>query len=178
MINAIAHVAGTLGEGMPRVHFAAIENARAGAGAMVIDEQWLARVISLRCSDVACSTASLIGIAAHEFGHLLFGDSLLPAGSESRFQELRADFVAGWVCGRLGIDARHVADIVADLAYDSACGTHPLAMSRVLAIREGLAHAGCELLFALSLRHHVLALEASRDCITGAVPQPAYVYGF
>lgn len=114
---------------------------------------------------------AIIYFAAHEYGHLIQEDVRLGGllVGDDVADELRADAIAGWLCGRMNVD-----DLPAAMAEDWLdCGkelcTHPSTSQRTLAYTAGRlsaqSEAACPALTLLVLRS--TDLERSRRFYTG-----------
>lgn len=102
---------------------------------------WTLDVLRRHCRNSSCANAILHGVVAHEFGHVLFGDSGYgPRCDLNHHSELRADAVAGWALANLGFEASHFDMLLQELAAEVTC-THPQATARSTALWDGYQSA-------------------------------------
>lgn len=144
---AMQPAAALLGVRMPKLVllWGRDDNATTWPDRIGVSRPWLESVVRRHCDDVHCAGSILVGVAAHELAHYVMrdpGNTAVPP-PVSRAIELRADFVAGWMLARLGLDAGHFGRVLQELA--TTCDTHPTWPSRVDALHMGYRHSAWEL---------------------------------
>lgn len=117
----------------------AVPNAQADHIGITANPDWLDANLAAVSPDPGFLRAGLIGVLAHELGHLVGGDAWAPWWVK-RFIELRADWFAGVACARLGVSAEAFAVVIWRVAEHHGSrdpSRYPNRRDRVAAIREG-----------------------------------------
>ncbi len=158
---AVARAASSLGVVTPRVIELRGVRARARAGRIEVDPQWVLGVIERNCAaGTQCAIQVLVGIGAHETSHVAHGDRGLPPGPASRSQEIIADFVAGHTCIQLGLSTEDLERVIGELSR--ICGTHPTWPTRAAAIRLGASWGAYDVRIALRANAGWIEAESHR----------------
>lgn len=102
-----------------------------------VNPVWIMQALGAHGGSSRRQTAVVLGVAAHEIGHLVarHADAGLPHD-----RELDADRVAGWVLGRASTSAEDFARILDDLCRRTT-PLHPPSSERRRAIRQGYRRA-------------------------------------
>src|SRR5262249_6454983 len=112
--------------------------AAADGTGILINPTWFRAAMTTTRGDPRFMRDAAIGILGHELDHLVQGDIEAPHWA-TRSNELRADWVAGVVCARLGVSAEAFAVVIWQLAAhhstDPRC--HPGRADRVAVTRAG-----------------------------------------
>lgn len=102
-----------------------------------VNPVWVMQTLGAHGCSSGCQTAMVLGVAAHELGHLVARHS---DGGRPYDRALEADRVAGWVLGRANIPAEDFALVLDDLCR-RATPLHPPSSARRRAIRQGYRQA-------------------------------------
>jgi hypothetical protein len=111
---------------------------QARPGIVEFNPDWAERLVGQYCNTMVCEVSVLVGILAHELGHVFFGVKGydLSQCQANHDGELRADAVAGWVLAKLNFPRHHLELVLGELSKEASC-THPEKDFRVAAIRHG-----------------------------------------
>jgi hypothetical protein len=107
-----------------------------------VNPVWVMQALGAHRGSSSCQAAVVLGVAAHEIGHLVARHA--GEGHGRPFdRELEADRIAGWVLGRANTSAEDFGRILDDLCR-RVTPLHPPSSARRRAIRQGyrLARAG------------------------------------
>jgi hypothetical protein len=92
-----------------------VSPAAADGARILINPTWFRDAMTATRGDPRFMRDAAIGILGHELDHLIQGDIEAPDWA-TRSNELRADWVAGVVCARLGVSAEAFAVVIWQLA--------------------------------------------------------------
>jgi hypothetical protein len=123
----------------------------------------LLELVEQECRNGFCETTVLFAIAAHEAAHAMFGHRRLGAGPASCYQELIADFTAGWALARHMQSCDDAARVLGALSSDGT--THPYGESRadVLYAGHGLGHLPFDAALVARQRQLVMHAQICRN---------------
>jgi hypothetical protein len=131
-------VANALGVQAPPLRFDdTIANAQSDGQVVSVNLGWVHSMLAEHCHDHRCDLAFVIAVLAHELGHHLHADALVPLRiRDFHGQELRADYCSGFALAWFGGEPGYVERIFAVIAAHESV-THPAARRRIQAIRRG-----------------------------------------
>ena len=147
----------------PQVRVTHRDNAWSNGIIIAVDPAFLDEVLTYACPDGWCDRSATAGVAIHEMTHHIFRDaSRSDRGPRARYEELRCDFAAGWLCSRLRLDPRAYIKLLRALGGHCTSSSHPAWRDRQEAAAVGASWSALPLDFALSCHDQLLVSLARR----------------